>query len=222
MPSWAQDPQRFTPRADNSGHLVLFLNGILTLPCDRFAWTDRAERWFSRNTRHDFDSVEYFQTPLLGRFREAAPLQEAHELLAGYFGSWKTPPQLHVVAHSRGCELARRLVAAGWPIRTLHLFAAAIDADFEKNGLNAALRSHQVGGVHLYTSPVDNVLRYLAGASLGLYGRLGFSGPKNIDPSARDRVHVLRRELTHSEWFAPLQFESAMRFVSGSISRARL
>lgn len=220
MPSYPKDPERFRPRVNSSGNLVIFLNGILTRPGDQFGWTDRAEQWFLERTNHDVDSYEYFQTPILGRlFGEARHNREVIELLAGYWNAWDFPPKLHLVAHSRGCEIARRLVVEhGVKVESLHLFAAAIDADFEANGLNAALTQRHVNRVRLYSSKSDGVLRWLAGASLGLYGRLGYTGPRNIAQSLIHRVFTTPRDdFGHSDWFSPRNLPLYMRAVDEEV-----
>jgi pimeloyl-ACP methyl ester carboxylesterase len=216
MPSWKLDPDRYRPRVNGDGQLVIFLNGILTAPGDQFAWTDRAERWFARNTPHDFDSFEYWHTAVLSRlFAEARQVAEAAELVANYLRAWRpVRPRLHLVAHSRGCELARRLVVERrLEVASLHLFAAAIDADFETNGLNTALRTGTVERLSLYTSRGDGVLRWIAGASLGLYGRLGYTGPRRADPNAPIRI-IERETFGHSDWFAPAHFDASMRLIA--------
>lgn len=219
MPSWKLDPERYRPRAGGDGQLVIFLNGILTAPGDQFAWTDRAERWFARNTTHDFDSFEYWHTALFSRlFCEQRHVAAAAELVANYLRAWRPQrPRLHLVAHSRGCELARQLIVdRRLEVESLHLFAAAIDADFASNGLNAALRAGGIERMSLYTSRGDAVLKYIAGASLGLYGRLGYTGPCRLDPEAR--VHITERgEFGHGDWFAPQNFDWSMRRIAADL-----
>lgn len=216
MPSWSRDPERYRPRTGGDGQLVIFLNGILTTPGDQFAWTDRAERWFAKNTPHDFDSFEYWHTALFSRlFCERRHVAAAAELVAHYLRAWRPQrPRLHLVAHSRGCELARQLIVSRrLEVASVHLFAAAIDADFEANGLNTALRGGGIERMSLYTSRADAVLKYIAGASLGLYGRLGYTGPRGADPNAPIRV-IDRPGFGHSDWFAPQNFASSMSLVA--------
>lgn len=217
MPSWPRDPERFQPRAGSDGQLLLFINGILTRPGDQFGWTDRAEGWFLRFRDHDVDSYEYWHTAILSRlFTERRKTRDAAELVRGYCEAWPTAPVLHLVAHSRGCEIARRLIVEhGLQVRSLHLFAGAIEADFYRNGLNAALRSGQLREAYVYTSQSDGILRWIAGASFGLYGRLGYTGPRNVDPEVRRRVWVIQRNgFGHGDWFTPSNFRESMQHIA--------
>lgn len=221
MPSYPKDPDRFALRRDYDGDFVLFINGILTRPGDQFGWTDRAERWVGDNTDHEYDALEYFHTPLFGRiFNEGKVYREALALLAGYYASARYAGKEfrpHIVAHSHGCEITRKLILnSGFNFRAVHLFAAAISSDFDK-GLNKALDSGKVGEVCLYVSKADSVLKYLPPLSLGLYGRLGYEGPKKVAKSVVERVHVTTRNMGHSEWFAPANFRTLMEEVNARI-----
>ncbi|MHA3773680.1 hypothetical protein ACXR0O_19260 [Verrucomicrobiota bacterium sgz303538] len=216
MPNHTPIPQR--PTSD--GQLVFCINGILTRPSDPHAWTDRAVAWFLKHTDHDANAYEYFQTAILGRlFCERRHLDAAIELLARHMSGAPRPLQLHLVGHSRGCEIARRLVVQyGVPVESLHLFAAAVDPDFERNGLNQALRSNRVNRVRLYTSTEDDVLRWIAAASLGLYGRLGYIGPRNVDPQVAHRVEIVERNTyDHGDYFNGSNFEDSMRLVEWEV-----
>lgn len=217
MPTWREDPERFQQRPSSDGHLVIFLNGILTAPGDQFAWTDRAEHWFLQRTSHDVDAYEYWQTPIVGRlFREASNVRACLELIHGYRRTWQRPPILHLVGHSRGCELARRLIVEqGLLVQSVHLFAAAVDADFQRNGFNGAIAAGLVQRICLYNSKADGVLKWFAGASLGLYGRLGYSGPRNVSPEAQRRIWFTEREgFGHSTWFEAPHFNQTMEQVA--------
>lgn len=208
------------PRPDSDGETLVFLNGILTRPSNPLAWTDRAVSWFRKRTRHDAHAYEYFQTAILGRlFFERLHLANAIGLIARLQAGALHRPSLHLVAHSRGCEIARKLIVHhALPVETLHLFAAAVDPDFERNGLNQALRSCRVNRIRLYTSKEDDVLRWIAAASLGLYGRLGYTGPRNVAPDLAKRVEIVERNTyDHGEWFTPRNFETSMRLVEWEV-----
>jgi pimeloyl-ACP methyl ester carboxylesterase len=211
-------PFTFERRKDGDGDFVLCLNGIHTNPAAD-SWTDRAEEWFLRRTSHDVDAYEYHQTAIFGRlFSENRHLRNVVQLLAEYMAAGG-PFRLHILAHSRGCEIARRLVVeCGFRVESMHLFSAAIDPDFGRNGLGAALERGQVNRVRLYTSKSDGVLRWIAGASLGLYGRLGYTGPRNVWPHIAHRVEQTPRDTyNHGSWFSPGNFEESMQLAEWEI-----
>jgi hypothetical protein len=210
--------------------LVIFINGILTLPRDTFGWTDRAERWFLEHSAHDVDSLEYFSSPLLGLFGEGKRVRQAVELLSGYLASFHAAglpaPKLHLVTHSRGAEIARRLIVdCGFPIASLHAFAPAIGTDLQASGLLNALRAGRLKRLRIYRSRGDSVLRWVAGAAavVGLYGRLGYSGPANVPEDLEKRIRVVARdELGHSTWFAPGHFTWSMEEVAADLDELPL
>jgi len=218
MPSWPRDPNRFRFRLGCDGDLVLFINGILTLPSDQFGWTDRAERWTGDFSRHEFDSIEYFHTPLLGLAFERKTVQQAAWIVAEYLAAWKgnRPLRIHLVGHSRGCEIARRLIVEhGVPVDTLHFFAPAVDRDFERNGLGPALHSGLVRQLHIYGAATDRVLSRFARWSFGIYGTLGCDGPLNAEGLRISRD--FRRGYGHGTWFDRSHFEDTMNALERAI-----
>jgi len=225
MPSWSLDPARFRPRAHSDGALLLCIGGILTAPADQHGWTDRAERWITRHTAHDCDSLEYFATPLLGLGGEKRRVAQVVELLSGYFAAYqragKAPPELHLVTHSRGAEIARRLIVeCGYKVQSWHAFAPAISADLQATGIANALRAGRLDRLRIYSSRGDAVLRWIAGAAsiFGLYGRLGYSGPAAIPADLEQRIRVIRRDdFGHSAWFAPAHFGWSMEEIAADL-----
>jgi hypothetical protein len=104
-------------------------------------------------------------------------------------------------------------------IEALHLVSGACDADFNRNGLNSALRSYRVGRVFVYVAEKDWAMGFedtLAGKALfGLYASdqpLGLSGPRNVESRMYSRIkQVNERHYGHSSWWAPVNFERTMR-----------
>jgi hypothetical protein len=175
------------------GRWYILVNGILTDPGAHDAWTDAGVTWL--HTR--------------------APATEASGVV--------------LVGHSNGAEVicrALREVEIGTrgssslqgrhPVAEVHLIAPACEADFDRNGLNAALEYGRVGAVHVYMSGQDRALRLARWSRrlfgwLGLgYGDLGLRGPVN----AAGRVFA-HREATfgHSTWFAGAEFERTMQRI---------
>jgi pimeloyl-ACP methyl ester carboxylesterase len=94
-----------------------------------------------------------------------------------------------IVAHSEGTVVALDAMRmAGWPrVENVHLICGACDSDFERNGLNRALRIGSIAKVTVYTAGRDWAMRFenlLLGRLLfGISERswpLGLVGPRNV------------------------------------------
>ena len=104
----------------------------------------------------------------------------------------------HVVGHSNGCEIQRQaMVKKHCSVSSCHWYGAAVEADFEKNGLNEYLINHPTCKLYIYISDKDFVLKRVAKASRFLtfgwlgYGSLGATGPTNVSPRVSERVQVI-------------------------------
>lgn len=176
------------------GTVVIFVNGILTLPGSAHAWTDRAVTWFHLNSLAKAEKFEYLALPLTRRLMQRRRARNLAELIDSY-----TSMDVVLVGHSNGCDLiCRALKLTSHPIQAVHLFSAACNASLDDNGLNAALESGRLGVVHVYRGLKDRALRFAYWTSwilkpLGLgYGSLGYQGPKEIarDEWKEDRLLV--------------------------------
>lgn len=197
--------------------LVIVVNGILTMPGDARAWTDRAVTWFHAEASVvvQAEKFEYYASALTRRLWQQRHARELAALIDAYRGR-----RIHLVGHSNGCDIiVRALALSTTRIATVHLIAAACDEDFDRNGLNVALDCEQVAEVHAYTSPDDGVLRYAAAPSralfgwLGLgYGLLGLVGPRNVRRPER-APQWDRPGYGHSTWFADENFAATLNTV---------
>lgn len=197
--------------------VYIVVNGILVSPGDARGWTDRAVTWLHNEAEVNVqaEKFEYFASALTRRIRQQAHAEDLAALIRRYNGR-----ELHLVGHSNGCDLIlRALRLTLTPIRSIHLIAAACDEDFDRNGLNEALVSLRLRAVHLYTSPDDGVLKWLARPSrllfgwLGLgYGLLGLVGPKfEAAPDCVTRDD--RPGYGHSTWFSDEHFVETFRLI---------
>jgi hypothetical protein len=69
------------------------------------------------------------------------------------------------------------------------------------------------------------VLRWIAGAAsiVGLYGRLGYSGPAIVPADLETRIRVVARdELGHSTWFAAGHFAWSMEELAADLDELPL
>jgi pimeloyl-ACP methyl ester carboxylesterase len=192
--------------------IYIFVNGILTIPAHADNWTGRAVTWVQLNTSHKAEKVEYF-TGIVSRWiGDGARARKLAKTIKFYLAKqWR----IVLVGHSNGCDVildALQLLA--WPhIHGVHLISAACEADFGKNGLNAA--GSRVGHLSIYIAERDWALMLadtLPARLLG-YGVLGKDGPKNSTWKAEpDRV--VRRDFGHGGWFTEKQFDATMRLVT--------
>ncbi|HYF33994.1 MAG TPA: hypothetical protein VD994_01785 [Prosthecobacter sp.] len=195
--------------------VCLFVNGILTVPGDADNWTGKAVTWTHLHTPFRAEKIEYLSGATLGRLlgqrRRAERL--AHTLRFYVARGWR----IVLAGHSNGCDvILDALHAMGWPrIAELHLISAACEADFSRNGLNAAALAGRVGGVTVYVAERDWALKLAATATGRLlgYGTLGKTGPVNAEAA----VEIVRRDFGHGGWFS----ESELPATLNRITRAR-
>jgi pimeloyl-ACP methyl ester carboxylesterase len=198
--------------------LYVFINGILTRPSDPQGWTDRAVTYIQAKCECGVaEKFEYFSGALTRRLRQGRRVDQVAAIISDY----QLDHRIVLVGHSNGCDIILRLLEH-YPflIREAHLFAAAVEKDFNKNGLNEAITDNRLGIAHVYVSRGDEVLKYGAGMTSTLfgwagfgYGTLGYSGPINI--RRNDRVFVHRDDLmNHGSWLTGENFIRSMEFVT--------
>lgn len=203
--------------------VIIFVNGILTDPESTSAWTDRAELWVLSNTPCRAAKYEYWSFALTRRMKQAKRVRELRTLVLEWF---RKGYEIVLVGHSNGADIICRLLkSCPCRIKEAHLVAAACDHDFERNGINHAMRKGWLGRCVCYCSEDDNML-HLAKISwmllhwVGLgYGYLGLVGPHNITYPGQCPVVWARDiwpndETDHSEWWdAGRKFNQSMRLI---------
>lgn len=181
----------------------LVCNGILTDPTDVNGWTDLFEDMY-QNEGYPCNRYEYFSGALTRFIKQGARVKE----LTTIINRIKSP--IIYVGHSNGCELFGRLMKdVDCKFEAAHLFAPAMDSDFNKNGLAYGLLSGKVKKVYLYCSKKDMVLKdwasktsFLRAIGLG-YGTLGYTGPKNVLKGIEGLVfETWNNKFDHSDWFS--------------------
>ena len=124
----------------------------------------------------------------------------------------------NLVTHSNGGVILCQALALDADIKvgTVCMVAPAAWRSMEQNGLNAALLTGRVQKLRIFASRGDRVLRY-GGVSaifswLGKgYGRLGYDGPRDVDPRVAKRVEVIWEDhQNHGSWFST---KSLGRFI---------
>lgn len=210
-------------------NLYIFVNGILSDPGLATAWTDRACTWIQENCDNSWaEKFEYLSGIFLRRLTQARHACDLMQLLNSYLEDNKRW-NIHLVGHSNGCDLIIRSLnsyngcyGCQPTIQSLHLVAAACEADFERNLLNNSLAFGCLHSLHTYEGGKDKALAWAKltrWLTLGLagYGDLGLAGPSQVRDNVRGLIHR-HREPTfgHSTWFDAEHFESTMRLIVGS------
>lgn len=230
-------------QADDGGapslHLLVAVPGILSKPGWAFGWTDQIVTWFQQPPRlWRAEKFEYFARPLTRWIRQGKRARNLAHVLYSHRHS-----TLHLVCHSNGGDVVCRALKelrdsqqfdpnySEVRIGTIQFIASAAHADFEKNGLNFALRTGLVRRVAIYQGGKDEVLNKLArwsrrlGWIVGLgYGTMGYDEPLNVHPDVRDRVTVIREpQFDHGLWFKPgiigTTFERLFGFIFASLNQ---
>lgn len=194
--------------------IYILVNGILTWPGLSKNWNRRGVTAIHLATggRAHAESLEYLSgvltRPLLQRSRAAKLDRKVDWYLTQ---DWK----ITVAAHSNGadvaCDAFRLFQMRG--VHRLVLYSPACEPDFERNGLNAALRHGRLGEVEIYRAGEDRALWLadtLPGRALG-FGALGRRGPVNVDDAVAHRVSTtVEPEFHHGEWFHPEVFHETI------------
>jgi len=195
-------------------HSFLVVNGILTNPQDIDGWTDLFEDFY-QNMGYPCTKYEYFSGALTRFIRQGKRVKDLQKICS------RITSPLVFVGHSNGCELFTQLVhKSNLYFEAAHLFASAMDGDFNKNGLNKAVLSGRVKKIYLYCSAKDRILRDFASKTsfmsfLGLgYGTCGYTGPSKISKAIEDKVFVTwENEFDHSDWFTKKNIDISFAYT---------
>lgn len=195
--------------------ITIYVNGINDVPGSIHSWNGHAvTRTHLQSGLGKAEKVEYLCGPLTRRFWQQDRADRVQLLLRAYH-DWP----VNLVGHSNGAAVSLlALQNFGWPkIKHLHLISGACEADFDKNGLNSALRMGQVEKLHVYVAGKDAALQKADswyGRLLG-YGVLGLRGPVNMHPDIADRVHIITEpDYGHSDWFLDANFDKTMTLLT--------
>lgn len=201
-----------------SATYYVFINGICTNPGDVSAWTDAAEVWVETHCMQSHATrLEYAADAIFRRMHQEERVDDLEAIVRRLAGR-----RIILVGHSNGCDIIERFIKRkNYVIDEIHLIAAASEADFEKNGINNAMKLGFVKSVHVYWSKKDSALQKAKWSStllswIGLgYGYLGLVGPKKVNALVASRVRHTERSIDHSEWFSEGRFNETMRSVTG-------
>ena len=184
-------------------------------------WPNQSIVWLHQNTPFKAQTLLYF-TGIIGRLFRKYRARQFAKLIAAYKG-WK----IHIISHSEGtATVLAALRYLDWPdVETLHLLNGAADANFERNGLNWALKRNRIGKVFVYIADRDNAMR-IEDTIIGLlmFGirwndlPLGLSGARNVTKGFWDTRVIQKHWETygHSDCWLPRHFDSTMLQIIGN------
>ncbi len=207
--------------------IYFFIRGIAGHPSDQQEWEYRAADHVHIHTPHKARAISYATSFLtVWKRRHWRALRFSKVLRKYTCRDWKVV----IVAHSEGTVVALDgMRLAGWPrIDELHLICGACDSDFQRTGLNFALRTGGVGHIHCYIAGNDNAMlweRLVLGKLLfGIPERsqpLGLHGPRNVDQQYTSRVtehwNTPWTNYGHSTCWDGEHLESTMNQIIGPI-----
>jgi hypothetical protein len=196
-----------------SARYYILLPGIRTNPKDWSNWSVKMASDINLKTDSKAEEFRYLALAITPKSRQDERARYVASLAHRAFEQGYTPV---LVGHSNGCEVIRQALShLGCVVSEVHLIAGATDEDFERGGWNQALRDGKVGTIHVYTGARDCVLRTIAkiGSFLG-YGRLGYTGPKNVDSSVYSKLRTIPSNHDHNSWFSEKCYDGTFWLVT--------
>ena len=181
------------------GKTIWFIvRGIAGHPSDLLEWEYAIRDDIIRQTQLHAIAISYATNFLTVWDRRAWRGRRFGDILAKYAADgWR----INIISHSEGAVVATDAMrSARFPrVETLHLVCGACDANFERNGLNEALRINRLGVAHVWIAGRDFAMlweRLFFGKLLfGLSDRaepLGYDGPRAADRRVAARILVHR------------------------------
>ena len=175
--------------------------GILTPLEDARTWDYQAQGWLWKNSFGISAGFNYAAGVVGGILSRQ---EFGHTVRSDLTHAMQAFETIVCVGHSNGCGILLDALCPVDPpptpfITELHLIAAAVDNDCEKNGLNQPARRGQVGSVFLYVSSADEIL----GLPVVSYGDLGKVGPSNVCPELAKILTIVdppAADCGHCDW----------------------
>ena len=185
----------------------IFVPGIYNRPGNPHAATDRAVTWVHVNRPGAVAEKYEYAAGVLTRHVSNKRLAQS---LAALVDSYPIDRfSVVLVAHSNGCEVARRaLMLSERPANWVHFFAPAVDSNPRKHKLHKLLENGQIGFLRLHVAALDRVLahRYLG----------GMPAAKVAAQFAEERhTHVAEHDCGHVGFFSTENFEDTMVRICG-------
>lgn len=184
--------------------IVFLIRGIAGHPSDQQEWEYRAADHVILKPHIPARAISYSTSFLTVWRRRQWRARRFSKVLRKYTTQdWR----VHIIAHSEGTVVALdSMKLAGWPrVESVQLVCGACDSDFERNGLNGAIRTEKIGKVFCYTAGRDWAMRWenlvLGRVLFGIPERswpLGLVGPRNVSSMPLLQEKVV--EVADSPW----------------------
>lgn len=186
----------------------IFVPGILSYPGSSTAWTDKAVTWIHTTQKcAAAEKFEYLALPISRRLLARRRAKGLAKLIDSYSVDAFS---LVLVAHSFGCDIARRAtLLTNRPVNYCHLLAADIGVQARQHGLLSQLRDGRIGFLHVHLAGRDRVL---TDRSLG--GAKADTVRKQFATEHHTTIHYQAR-YGHSTWWKPKHFAALMRLIAG-------
>ena len=188
--------------------IIFYEHGINSVPSSWRDWVNRAIAFTHLNTPHKAQTLFPSPTALTVFCRESERSKAFGKMLRWYsVNDWN----IIIVGHSNGTRVTLEgMRLAGYPrIQALHLVCGACDANFETNGVNAALRKTSLQKVFVYAGGKDWAMKIentLVGRTLfDITKPLGLRKDKQTIAN-RDFYFARNVSLTHAEQVAELEW----------------
>lgn len=201
--------------------IYIFINGILNMPSDTDAWTDRAVTWVHIHTGMHAEKYEYFSPVMLRRLRQ----QDRAETLARmikYYHDW----DVVLVAHSNGCDVVMRTLAIlkDKNMKEIHFIAPACSSHV-KHQMALLVRTKRIDRFRLFIAGKDKAMvkarwteKLLGPFGLG-YGSLGGEDPVMVGKIIGEENVIYEKDFGHNTWFEPGHFEETMKKIVGATDK---
>jgi len=201
--------------------MYIYVNGILNMPSNCDAWTDRAVTWTIKkqwNMNCWSEKFEYFADVVFRRMFQQKRAEKLYKMIANHYNDWS----IVLVGHSNGCDIIMRaldLLRFKKSIDEVHLFAPACPR-YSLYDLRTMMLCNQVKDFVIYLSGNDEAMR-LARLSLRLlspfrlgYGDLGGMNPEEVEDVVGKNAVVFKKEYGHSTWWKDDEhFENSMQMI---------
>jgi hypothetical protein len=193
------------------------INGILNDPNDINGVTDGVENYIESQTPYRCTRYEYRAGVITAHIMQGSRIRDVIEICKIH-----QDKEIILIAHSYGCDIVCGVLKKSRVrIEEVHLFCAATECDFDKNGINRAVNGQRLQGVNLYGSRHDKALQkakkmsFLKPLGIG-FGYLGLDGPCNVHPDVYPKLNVMWKDnYDHNTWLKSRNLKSTLDIVLG-------
>ena len=196
--------------------IYIYVNGILNMPSNTEAWTDRAVTWTHVRTGMHAEKYEYYSPVLFRRLRQQNRAEKLARMIR-YYDKW----DIVLVGHSNGCDVIMRTLALlkDKKMKEIHFIAPACSRQV-KHQMRLLVKTEQLEWFQIFLGGKDRVMewatisqRLFGPFGLG-YGDLGAENYKVVGKVVGDDNVIYEPSFDHSTWFEKTtHFENTMHRI---------